>query len=236
MLLAAYLLLLYIMQAFHSSLPPHKLVRLQSDTAAKWCTVTAALQVWVCPHSCYTVSRILRSTMSLTALLPRLDSFTVSLFFPFLVEMSDILYKTDYFLVLPAHLFFCLCLLFQQYISYYCLFPLFSFTSSIPVFSRDCSVLFSRPLSVFHSAFPFIPFCALACSGCCSTVADPRCNTHNAPGPSPCIERNPIPGEECGRPRGRPNRGTNQLVIQQIVYLQVILSDTWGVIRSVDSI
>lgn len=82
MLLAAYLLLLYIMQAFHTSLPPHKLVRLQSDTAAKWCTVTAALQVWVCPHSCHTVSRILRSTMSLTALLPRLDSFTVCLFFP----------------------------------------------------------------------------------------------------------------------------------------------------------
>lgn len=43
--------------------------------------------------------------MSLTALLPRLDSFTVCLFPPFLVEMSDILYKTDYFLVLPAHLF-----------------------------------------------------------------------------------------------------------------------------------
>lgn len=43
--------------------------------------------------------------MSLTALVPRLDSFTVSLFSPFLVEMSDILYKTDYFLVLPAHLF-----------------------------------------------------------------------------------------------------------------------------------
>lgn len=105
MLLAAYLLLLYIMQAFHTSLPPHKLVRLQSDTAAKWCTVTAALQVWVCPNSCHTVSRILRSTMSLTALPPRLDSFTVSLFSPFLVEMSDILYKTDYFLVLPAHLF-----------------------------------------------------------------------------------------------------------------------------------
>jgi len=47
-------------------------------------------------------------------------------------------------------------------------------------------------------------------------------NAQNASGPSPCIERNPIPQEECGEPRGRPNRGTNLPVSRQIVYLQVI--------------
>lgn len=162
------------MQAFHTSLPPHKLVRLQSDTAAKWCTVTAALQVWVCPHSCHTVSRILRSTMSLTALLPRLDSFTVCLFSPVSCRNVRHTVQDRLFSCFTCSLIF-VSALYSSSIFYITVFFLYLAALHPFLLSAMTAVFFfSRPPSVFHSAFPFIPFCALACSGCCSTVADPR--------------------------------------------------------------
>lgn len=133
--------------------------------------------------------------------------------------MSDISTRPIIFLFYLLT-YFCLCLVFQQYILYYCLFPLFSCTSSIPAFSYDCSVFYLGHRLYFIQHFLSFPFAHLL-----AQAAAQLWQTH-APGPSPCIERNPIPREECGKPRGRPNRGTNQLVIQQIVYLKVILSDT----------
>lgn len=69
-------------------------------------------------------------------------------------------------------------------------------------------------LPASFSIFSFYPLC--------STVSRPvlKCqNTHNASGPCPCIDRNPIPLEECGKLWPQPNRETNQPVSRQIVYL-----------------
>lgn len=208
------------MQAFHTSLPPHKLVRLQSDTAAKWCTVTAALQVWVCPHSCHTVSRILRSTMSLTALLPRLDSFTVCLFSPVSCRNVRHTVQDRLFSCFTCSLIF-VSALYSSSIFYITVFFLYLAALHPFLLSAMTAVSFflgHRLYFIQHFlSFPFAHLLAQAAAQLWQT---------HAPGPSPCIERNPIPREECGKPRGRPNRGTNQLVIQQIVYLKVILSDT----------
>lgn len=110
--------------------------------------------------------------------------------------------------------------------------PLVSFScgSAILAVKHDCSASFRAP-SAIHSAFLFIPLLnarsLTLLLNCVRPVLQDR-NTHNASGPSPCIERNlilnPPPLEECGKLWGRPNRGTSQWVGRQIVYLRVISS------------
>lgn len=71
-----------------------------SDTDTHWHTLCVLwTQVWVRPCSWHTVSRRLKSTLSLTAFLPRLHSYSgphCLLFCP--VKMGDELHQAEYFL------------------------------------------------------------------------------------------------------------------------------------------
>lgn len=105
------------MQAFNPGPAPT-----ENGVVDEWQTLTGVqlllwTQVWLCPW--HTVSRRLKSTVSLTAFLPRPDSYFSQhclfiYFFPVL-QNWDILYKADYVFFFTGSTIFCLSVMYSSH-------------------------------------------------------------------------------------------------------------------------